>query len=483
MRIRLSDIPVPAVVTATFFVLVLHWVNRAPRSELEARVPGLDGPAGAVDGLPTEVTPPVAGEPVVSDGTPSSVSGAWPWFRGVNRDAICQDSVPLARSWPPEGPPVLWSIGLGEGYASPAIVGGCVYVLDYDEQAAADTMRCLSLDDGREIWRNSYPVLVTRNHGMSRTVPAVVGGRVISMGPRCHVACWDTQTGRCHWLIDLALEHGATVPQWYTGQCPLIDQDRLILAPGGEAMLIAVDYRTGQVLWESPNPRRWEMTHSSIMPMEFEGRRMYVYCGSGGVAGIAADTGELLWESNEWPLQFATSPSPVIMPDGRIFLSRGYGKKTGSLMLQLRTAQDGLAAEVAFRLRPNEFNSEQQTPIFYDGHLYGVRKHGGGKLVCLDQKGNEVWNSGTDRFGHGPYMIADGTILAMGDRGTLTMAEASPNGYRRLAQCEVFEDGHDAWGPMALVAGRLIVRDMTRMVCLDVRRHEGSAQEYVDQIP
>ena len=65
-------------------------------------------------------------------------------------------------------------------------------------------------------------------------------------------------------------------------------------------------------------------------------------------------------------------------------------------------------------------------------------------------------------------MIADGLILAMDNRGKLTMAEATPAQYRRLGQWTVFQDGHDAWGPMALASGRLIVRDMTRMACLEI---------------
>ena len=198
---------------------------------------------------------------------------------------------------------------------------------------------------------------------------------------------------------------------------------------------------------------------------------MYVYCGSGGVAGIAADDGSLLWDSTDWPTQFATSPAPVILPAGRIFLSRGYGNKAGSLMLQLHAQPEGIAAQTAFELRPSQFNSEQQTPIFLDGHIYGVRKHGGGQLVCMDTEGREKWNSGTDRFGHGPYLIADGLIFVIDNQAQLTMAEATPEHYQRLAQFQVVADGHDAWGPMALVAGRLIVRDMTRMACLDVAEH------------
>ena len=88
--------------------------------------------------------------------------------------------------------------------------------------------------------------------------------------------------------------------------------------------------------------------------------------------------------------------------------------------------------------------------------------------MCLDLDGKEVWNSGREKFGSGPYMIADGLIYVMDDDGWLTMAEATARGYKPLDRAEVIQGGVHAWGPMAMVAGRLIVRDMTRMVCLDV---------------
>ena len=109
-----------------------------------------------------------------------------------------------------------------------------------------------------------------------------------------------------------------------------------------------------------------------------------------------------------------------------------------------------------------------QTPILYQGHILGVRKRGGGQLVCMDLQGIEVWNSGRERFGHGPYLIADGLILALSSNGRLVMAEASTTEFRLLGSYQAFENGHDAWGPMVPVSGRLILRDMTRMVCLDI---------------
>jgi len=142
---------------------------------------------------------PVAGQPQTFDVKPSALPGAWPWFRGPDRDGICHQSVPLAREWPEGGPEVLWTVELGPGHAGAAVWTGRVYVLDYDPENQADTLRCVSLDDGREIWHNGYPVVVMESHGMSRSVPAVADGCVVSIGPRCHVACWDAETGQCRW--------------------------------------------------------------------------------------------------------------------------------------------------------------------------------------------------------------------------------------------------------------------------------------------
>ena len=54
--------------------------------------------------------------------------------------------------------------------------------------------------------------------------------------------------------------------------------------------------RTGEIVWQSPNPHGWVMTHSSIVPVEFAGIRMYVYCASGGVVGVSSEDGSILWD-------------------------------------------------------------------------------------------------------------------------------------------------------------------------------------------
>jgi outer membrane protein assembly factor BamB len=439
-----------------------YWVYEYTRFEVAPRLAGQDGRPEVPDhtGVPTVTE----GALVQFDGVPSEISGSWPMFRGPHGNGVIESEVPLAKEWPAEGPAKLWQIELGEGYAAPAIDDGRVYLIDYDMEAKADAIRCFSLDDGREIWRYSYPVTIKRNHGMSRTVPAVNGQYVVTMGPKCHVTCLDAKTGELKWMIDLVAEYGTKEPLWYAGQCPLIVDNKVILAPAGaDVLMMAVDCESGDVVWTCPNPQKWEMTHCSILPMHFAGKDFYVYPGSRGVAGVAAEDGTLLWQTDAWYLR-TNVPTPVDAGQGRIFLSAGYNK--GSMMLQLEQQGEKIMPQVAFELEPDVFGSDQQTPIFYQGHIYGVRPNK--QLVCLDLDGTVLWSSGPQNtYGLGPYIIANGMLYVLNDDGVLSLIEAVPDAFRLIDQARVLE-GHEAWGPPALVGGRLLVRDLTTLVCLDV---------------
>ena len=231
--------------------------------------------------------------------------------------------------------------------------------------------------------------------------------------------------------------------------------------------MIAVDCETGKVVWETPNPRGWDMTHTSIIPMEFGGVHMYLYAGSGGVAGVDAQTGKVLWETTAWKVKIAAVPSPVPLGDGRILLTGGYD--AGSMMIRLMPSGDGFNVETLWIAKPDVFGAEQQTPIFYKGNIYGVIP--GGQLVCLDpETGKQKWNSGKNRFGIGPYLIAGGVIYVKSDTGTLSVIPADPQEFRLMGSAEVIPKGHECWGPMALASGKLLVRDLTRMVCLDLTK-------------
>ena len=449
-------------------VAVVWWFSIPAKFEIALRLA-----LQTHERAPTQIVE-IDGEFTEFDGVPSAIKDGWPQFRGPNRDNIAPASVPLLDSWPDEGPPVLWSIELGDGYAGAAVKNGRVYVLDYDEDQQADALRVFSLDDGAEIWRRSYEVSIKRNHGMSRTVPAVTDDFVVTIGPMCQVMAADAVTGEFLWGIDLPNEYGTQVPLWYAGQCPLIDDDIAVIATGGAALLIGVNCATGEVLWETPNPYGWQMSHSSITLAVLAGKRMYIYTFAGGMAGISAeadDQGELLWSTTEWDRSIM-APSPVQISNNEFIVTAGYGG--GGAIFRVDRDGDEFTAVMTKEFTRREFASEQHTPIYYRDHIFTVMPADAGALrlqaLCIDRDGEIAWSSGMQhRFGIGPYLIADEKMFILDDDGELTMLRAGTERFEKLGSFRPLQ-GPDAWGPMALVDGRLILRDFTRMICLDLRR-------------
>jgi len=334
--------------------------------------------------------------------------------------------------------------------------------------APSCTADASSLADGREIWRFTYPVKVKRNHGMSRTVPAVNDRVAVAVGPKCHVYTVDAETGRLLWMKDLVAECGTRVPPWYAGQCALLDGDLVILAPGADPLMLAVRAETGEEVWRTPNPGGWGMTHSSVIRLDHPDGAQYVYCTTRGVVGVSAADGRLLWTLPDWQIRIALIPTPVVAGRTRLFFTGGYN--AGSLLAEVRHEQGKWVVQTVRRWKSDVFSCEQQTPVFFDGCIYGPDARTGGRFACFDLEAGTVrWKTGKDRrFGLGPFVVAGDLAFALEDEtGTLVLARISPAGWEELARAKVL-DGHDAWGPMALAGGRLLVRDLTRLACLEV---------------
>ncbi len=389
----------------------------------------------------------------------------WPQFRGPNRDNISKETG-LLRQWPADGPKVLWTVEVGEGYAAAAIVGGRVYFNDYDKPANEWLVRCLTLEDGKELWRFTEKRRIRPNHAITRTVPAVDGKYVFTIDPKAILHCLDAKTGEELWRKNLVQEYKAKIPPWYNGQCPLMEANRIIIATGGDALLVALDKATGNEIWRTPNPEKELMTHASPMPAQLGGVKQYLYTTLKGVMGISAEDGKLLWHG-PFKLNVAVAPSPLGVDNERVFLTSGYD--AGTAMFRVTGGGAGFQAEKVFELTSAQWNSEVHTPILYKDHLFAVGKKRRGLFTCLNKDGEIVWDSnGKAAFGLGGFLLADGMFFILeGKTGMLRLIEANTTGYQELASAQILS-GHDVWGPMALSNGKLVLRDLSKMVCIQV---------------
>jgi outer membrane protein assembly factor BamB len=412
-------------------------------------------------------------------GKPSSLPGSWPNFRGPKFDNVVE-GVALANRWAKD-PPIKWTItGLGEGYSGAAVHAGRVYLQDYDSTTKEESLRCFSLEDGKEIWRRSYGMKISNSHGFTRTVPVVSDKYVVCMGSMSHVQCVDAQTGALKWGIDMMAEYGtqSMAKDWYTAQCPLIDGSTTVLVPcGTDVLMMGVDLETGKVVWKTPNPDKLQLAHSSITPMTLNGKKLFLYCAEWGtLVGISAEKdsiGTRLFQVKCLNKK-TISPSPVVLDDGHVFMTAGYS--AGSALLKITEQGGKYETQILWTLEEKEgLCCEQQTPIYYNKHLFGLIPTSGGarkeQLVCMNpyEKGKIVWDSGNQkRFGqYEPILLADGKFFVLDKDAALTLVKASTEKYEELGRCKLLQ-GHEAWAPIALAGTLMLLRDNKTMICIDV---------------
>ncbi len=389
----------------------------------------------------------------------------WPQFRGIHRDGISRETN-LLREWPDDGPELLWETAVGQGYAAPAVVAGRVYLNDYDVESSEWMVRCLDLERGDEYWRYRVKKRIRPNHHITRSVPATDGGFVFSIDPKCELHCLDARNGQPLWKVFLPETFGSQIPAWYNGQCPLLADDSVVIATGGRAVMVALEKATGEVLWETPNPDGFTLSHSSVIPAEITGVAQYVYMTLTGLVGVSADDGALLWHF-PWKFHVAVPTSVVPIGEGQFFLTSAYQARTG--MCAVRLEEGKWVTQRVYGLPANGWNSEVHTPILHRGYLFGVGKKRRGLWTCLDLEGKELWSS--DRkaaFGLGGYVLADGMFFVLeGKSGTLRLLDAEADEYVELASVQLLK-GPDVWSPPTLSRGKLLIRDLNRLICLQV---------------
>jgi outer membrane protein assembly factor BamB len=398
----------------------------------------------------------------------------WNRFRGPDFDNISKESIRLIDKWGQTGPRILWKKPLGEGHEAPAVYNERNYC--FDTTNGRSRMHCVVVVAKGEEFGAGTNKVTEKNSRSFQNIPAVTEKYVVSIGPRGQVMCVDRIKGNLIWGIDLEKEYGSEIPFWYTGQCPLIDHDTAVIAAGGSSLLIGIDCPTGKKLWETPNPRKWKMSHSSIMPMVYKGKKMYVYAAVGGICAVSAsgsDVGKILWETTDFSPS-VIAPSPLILEDGKILITAGYG--AGSAVLQISESGGRYSAKVISKFKPSEgIASEQQTPVLYKGYVYGILPKDAGEmrnqLVCYSPSDfrKALMSSGkTERFGMGPYIVADDKFFILNDDGEMTIARATPSKLTILDKAKII-DGQDSWGPMAITGGYLLMRDSRQLVCIDIK--------------
>lgn len=408
----------------------------------------------------------------------------WPQFLGPSRNAV-SDETALVRSFPKDGPPILWEKQLDVGFGGCAVVGDEVFVIDR-VRSESDILLCLDAATGEEKWRFENVAEGEPSFPGSRSVPTVEDdavyfinafGRVFRIDRKTHKAVWDVK-------LDERFE-GAT-PKWGWAQPALVEGDVLIATPFGEKIgAVGLDKKTGKEVWKSGPIGD---SHSAPTVFEFGGEKQVVMISvtdknakEGLITSYRPTDGEVLWQTG---LYYNKIPIPIATQVGkdRLFVTGGYD--CGSKMLGIRKSGDTFELT---ELWSADKGSQIHPAFVIEDHLYFLAnensnhkvksKRETGGLSCWTLDGKELWNSGSEPFmGRGGMIHADGMLIIQdGENGVLRLVEPDPDAFRLLAEANVFgsdlEKRFDLkyWSPPALSRGRLYMRGQERLVCVDLR--------------
>lgn len=433
----------------------------------------------------------------------------WPQYLGPNRNSTSSETI--SRQWPQSGPEVLWKVPVGRGFGGPAICDGKVYLLDRDD-AIGETLRCMNLEDGKELWTYAYEAPGAVMFPGSRSVPTVDGEFVYICGHNGDLHCIDIKSHKPVWKANVWADFGGqppteggglrpgaadpgSFPIWAVTQNPLIHGELLIVASQApDAGVVAYEKASGKVKWKTPSLGYVGYVSPSVARIAGEDHIVMVSPSTnpfrrgsadenklGKVTGIHPETGAVLWQYDKWNCHISVA-SAVDAGENRLLIVGGY--ELGATMLQIEKSDSGFVAKELFTTE--EFGDQTKPPIFHEGHFYaqyGTNNRRDG-LVCMNMKGEIMWKTKRDpNFNKGSMILVDGMILATDGEKSLYLIEPNPREFRAIQSAELLGEGGgdnsgiagriggtaQNWAPLALSQGKLLIRDQSEMKCVRVK--------------
>lgn len=399
----------------------------------------------------------------------------WPSWRGDNRNAVSKETG-LIDSWPADGPPVEWrASGIGKGYSSVVVSNGLIFTtgrLDGDVYCFA-----IELQTGNQRW--STKIGTTSRNVMA--TPTVHGEFVYAVDPDGDLVCLRVSNGEIVWQHSYADEFGGSLMSGRGyGESPLVDGDRLICTPGGEdAMLVALDRRTGEVIWKSTipdigNKGRDGAAFSSIVISNAAGVRQYVQLVGRGLVGVEADTGRFLWGYNDIANQTANIPTPLGRGDF-VFSANGYHAGGVLLKIERDESETGVRAHEVYRLKGNRFQNHHGGFVLIEDHIFGGHGSNNGLPTCIEfETGKIAWKQRGAGTGSASIVAADGNLYFHYQDGMVALIEATSEEYRLKGTFSLPNAGGDSWSHPVIADGKLFLREQDELSAYNLR-HEASS--------
>ena len=388
----------------------------------------------------------------------------WPQFRGPNRDDVSAEHG-LLKDWPAGGPRLVWkATGLGAGYSTVSVVGKRIYTSGDDSNTSL--VLALDADGGKQVWAAKLGKPGAPGWGGfagPRATPTVDSGLVFTVNQWGEMLCVQATDGKEQWRKDYTKEFGGKLPEWGFAESPLVDGDKVIVTPGGDqGAIVALNKKTGAIMWRTrdfTDPAQY----SSLIKVQIGGVPQYVQLTMANVIGVAATDGKVLWRARRKG-ETAVIPTPIY-DSGYVYVTSGYG--AGCNLFKITSSDNKFSAEQVYanRVMVNHHGGA----IKVGDYVYGYSDSKG--WTCQDFKTGEAKWQNKEKFGKGSIAYADGRLyLRLEEKaGTITLIEASPEGYKEHGRFDQPDrTDKNSWPHPVIANGRLYIRDQDLLLCYDV---------------
>jgi outer membrane protein assembly factor BamB len=338
-----------------------------------------------------------------------------------------------------------------------------------------EDLRVFSLDlNGKLLWTATNGSSWKTPYPGARATPTYHQGRLYHLNAHGRLACLDARNGTEQWSMSLLERFDGENITWGLSECLLVDERAVYAVAGGrEALVVALDKRTGQVLWDSEPLFDSEgdkplETASYVSPILLRagGQRLLIGCSLRHLFCIDADTGKLHW-TRRMPTAYSVLAMMPTLVDDAVFMTAPHGK--GGHLFRL-VAPESPKARVGV---------EDQWRTQLDTCQGGV-VHANGKLLGAFYPGRKGWGAVDTRTGQilyqepemikGAGVYADGRLYALSENGWMrlllpTDKHFDVKGEFRMADARE----NDAWAHPVIHQGRLYLRYHETLFCYDIK--------------
>ena len=377
----------------------------------------------------------------------------YPQWRGASRDGSAS-GFQAPTMWP-QALSLKWKVEIGEGYATPIVVGNRVYT--HSRQGANEVMWALDADTGKTVWQTPYPAPykmnpATKNHGQGpKSTPLFVDGRLFTLGIGGIVSAFNAADGKLLWQ-----KPGPTVdPLYGTAMSPVFDRGNVIFHVGGQdnGALTAFDAATGNVkwAWTGDGP-----AYASPIVVELGGTRQVVTISQRNIVGVDASTGQLLWQK-PWVSRSTNNSITPILYDGTLLVT---GHDLGTA--RIRPVRNGAAWTVETLWETQDVGMFMSNPVLLGDTLYGLSHKASGQFFALDARSGKVLWLGEPRQATNTAVVKAGNLLfLLNDDAELIVAGASPTGIEPVRRYTVADSA--TWAQPTISGNRVFIKDVAHL--------------------